>query len=204
MRKLFYVGILGFASMLISCGSSPIATIPVEDAAFISGLSENTQMTSDVVSLSAEPTLSLTCPPHQVQLSKSEFIDLMYRGFLNREPDPSGFQNWQGYNGSFPDIAFRFAQSDEAIIRINGGSPQRPDLINQYRRNEYLLVDRFYVGLLDRSPDPVGKDYWVNMLSNNPSSNFSSGFREDRAIEVAQGFISSQEFCLRVFRLNRS
>ena len=101
------------------------------------------------------------------------FVTRFYNLCLDREPDPSGLQNWVGHlqSGflSGADVAERFIFSEE--------------LLDKNLSNEDFL-DIMYRSFFGREPDPEGYAGWFNQLS---SGNMSR-------MEVLAGFVNSVEF----------
>ncbi|MGF1598607.1 MAG: DUF4214 domain-containing protein [Acidimicrobiales bacterium] len=86
--------------------------------------------------------------------STAATIDRLYLAFFQRYPDAAGIQYWIGRRGAghpTEAIAEWFAESDEFTARY-GGLP-----FGQF-------LDRLYLEVLGRTPDPGGKAYWLQLL----------------------------------------
>lgn len=77
---------------------------------------------------------------------------LAYNDLLDRDPDPEGLAFWTDFlrTGSVNTLRFQHLASDE-YFAITGGT------------NE-AYVDALYLGLLGRSIDPEGFEYYVDLL----------------------------------------
>lgn len=99
----------------------------------------------------------------------------LYNSVFDRFPDKEGFNYWVEMNlsgeNTYKQICESFILSQEFQIRYG-------DLIEN---EDYLSA--LYSNIFDRSPDPIGFNYWLGQLNN--------GF-EDRS-EVLMGFSESLE-----------
>jgi hypothetical protein len=90
-------------------------------------------------------------------LSNQAFVDLVYRNVLNRRADPAGAAYWVG--------------------QLNTGRLSRGGVMVGFSESsEYRAATRWwndvvqlYVGLLRRSPDQAGLEYWTGQLRNGRS-----------------------------------
>lgn len=97
----------------------------------------------------------------------------LYDVFFDRAADSAGLKYWAGLmrdGMSVRDIAVNFAQSSEFNVRYGHASTA-----------DY--VEALYANLFERSSDPAGKAYWVEMIDSGKIS------RADAALE----FTVSQE-----------
>lgn len=100
------------------------------------------------------------------------FVNRMYKVVFGRNPDQAGLNYWVSHlkNGTRTgaDVIAEFYLGDE--MRSKGlTNPQ--------------FVDSAYIGIMDRNPEPNGREYWVKGLD--------AGATYD---SVASGFIASSEF----------
>lgn len=125
-------------------------------------------------------------------LSDSEFISVLYRTFLNREPDSEGLSNW------LTELAE--GMSKDYVLHGFAESQEFTDLCSQYgmERGSYSLsaprdmnpgvtkfVIRCYKMALGRGYDEDGLNDWCNRILSG----------ECTPVEVAaDGFFHSQEF----------
>lgn len=82
----------------------------------------------------------------------------LYQAALNRKPDLTGIGYWMDLldNGaSLPDVAAGFTNSVE-FKDLYGTNPSNATLITS-----------FYQNVLHRAPDPVGFNFWKNVLDNS-------------------------------------
>ena len=98
-------------------------------------------------------------------LNNEQFVTLVYQNVLGRSPDPGGYAHWVG--------------------ELNSGRRTRGQVMLEFSESaEYeanssneVFVTMIYVGMLRRSPEEEGFDYWVNYLdSGNSGLGFIDGF----------------------------
>jgi hypothetical protein len=90
-------------------------------------------------------------------LSNEAFVNLVYQNVLGRAPEPGGYAYWVG--------------------ELNLGRRTRGQVMSQFSEStEYeanssneVFVTMMYVGMLRRSPEQGGFDYWVNYLDSGNS-----------------------------------
>ncbi|MCM2265154.1 MAG: DUF4214 domain-containing protein, partial [Desulfuromonadales bacterium] len=90
-------------------------------------------------------------------LSNSEFMVLVYQNVLGRDPEPAGYAFW--------------------VNELNAGNRTRGQVMVGFSESaEYqalmanpVYVTMTYVGLLGRSPDYDGFNYWVNRMDQGDS-----------------------------------
>jgi VCBS repeat-containing protein len=110
----------------------------------------------------------------------SIFVCQHYHDFLNREPEPGGFQGWQ-------DILNNCAQGDSKCDRVEVSSAfYRSD---EFQQRGFFLY-RFYVAALGRTP---------RYLEFMAALSLTTGFLTDQQIEAGkavfvQEFMNLQEF----------
>lgn len=125
------------------------------------------------------------------------FVQQLYLGILNRQPDQGGWNNWvsaitqcnvnpsciYGQTGRRQWVVRQFLYSTETFARFPGlanppGSPGfDPNVYNP------AFVTACYVGLLNRNPDQQGFANWVDTL--NQTGDYD---------HVLNGFLESSEF----------
>jgi hypothetical protein len=104
-------------------------------------------------------------------LSNEQFVTLVYQNVLGRSPDPGGYAYWVG--------------------QLSSGAMTRGQVIVGFSESEEykgltsheVFVTMMYIGMLRRSPDQGGFDYWVGYLDRGNS--------EDSVIDA---FLYSQEY----------
>lgn len=104
-------------------------------------------------------------------LTTEEFVTLIYQNVLGRNPDPGGYTYWVG--------------------QLNSGAMTRGQLMLGFSEStEYkgltayeVFVTMMYVGILRRSPEQGGFDFWVWYLDSGNSE-----------LSLIDGFINSQEY----------
>jgi hypothetical protein len=104
-------------------------------------------------------------------LSKEAFVDLVYQNILGRAPDPGGYAFWVG--------------------ELNSGRRTRGQVMTGFSDSaEYegltsheVYVTMMYIGMLRRSPDEGGFNFWVDYLDSGNSG-----------LALIDGFLNSQEY----------
>ena len=87
------------------------------------------------------------------RLSNQQFVDLTYKNVLGRAADTNGRKHWAGVldgGGGRGSVMVSFSES--------------PEYIDQTR--SAVLVESLYQGLLQRSPDPSGFAFWVDVAES--------------------------------------
>jgi hypothetical protein len=121
-----------------------------------------------------------------------QFVTDLYQTFLNRAPDPGGFDYWVNYlaQGLTRNMLItQFAYSDEFKLYVEGifgPGTTRP---------EDNLVNDLYRGFLNRFPDSAGFDGWVALMRN--AQCIGDQAVKDLTYQIALGFVQSQEYALR-------
>jgi Domain of unknown function (DUF4214) len=107
-------------------------------------------------------------------LNDGDFVTLLYQNVLGRSPDAGGYAYWVGQLNSGLQtrgrvmLGFSDSQEYKALIRSE------------------ILVTMTYVGMLRRSPEQGGFDYWVGYLDSGNSE-----------LALIDGFLNSQEYANR-------
>jgi hypothetical protein len=104
-------------------------------------------------------------------LSKEAFVNLVYQNILGRAPDPGGYAFWVG--------------------ELNSGRRTRGQVMTGFSDSaEYegltsheVYVTMMYIGMLRRSPDEGGFNFWVDYLDSGNSG-----------LALIDGFLNSQEY----------
>lgn len=117
--------------------------------------------------------------------SDSEFVTILYKAFLNREPDTGGYNNWMnkiagGASRASVLDGFTSAQEFKNLCQTYGITATSTS------NNTFIqaFVIRFYQQCLSREPDTGGLNNWVNSLNNGDKTGG----------ELAEAFIFSEEF----------
>lgn len=104
-------------------------------------------------------------------LSNAEFVTLIYRNVLGREPDAGGLTYW--------------TNELESAARTRGqvmtGFSESAEYQTMMASSVYIIMT--YVGLLQRSPDLGGYEYWLEQMSGGTSG-----------LALIDGFLYSQEY----------
>jgi hypothetical protein len=107
-------------------------------------------------------------------LSNEAFVDLIYQNILGRAPDSGGYAYWVGELNSGRQtrgqVMVGFSESDEY----------------KSTSSYEVFVTMMYVGMLRRSPEQGGFDFWVDYLDSGNSG-----------LALIDGFLNSQEYASR-------
>lgn len=122
----------------------------------------------------------------------SDFVQILYKVFFNREADPAGLETWVTAleNGmSKTEVISGFINSTEwanTCLRfgIKPGGYGKPSIEVKPKENVYAFVTRLYENCLGRTPDSEGLESWAIELANMRVS----------GIQAADGFFHSDEF----------
>ena len=111
-------------------------------------------------------------------LDNSEFVTLIYDNLFDRAPDQGGYDYWLG-------------QLDSGAL-TRGAAMVGYSESEEYKQamNNRVSIVAYYYGMLRRSPDQGGYDYWVGRLDSG-----------DSALDLVNGFIYSDEYQARDFTL---
>ena len=83
-------------------------------------------------------------------LTNSEFVRLVYRNVLDREPDSGGEAHWNG----------RLADGSASRGQVMTGFSESPEYRGALASKVRVVLA--YVAMLERSPDQGGLDHWVS------------------------------------------
>jgi hypothetical protein len=100
-----------------------------------------------------------------------EYLTILYRTLLDREPDPAGLQGWLDVlnGGAGRDEVldgFIFTGEFENLCDEYGIKAYEGQITKSQREAVEAFVTRFYREVLDRDSDPQGLAYWVDNLLN--------------------------------------
>jgi len=104
-------------------------------------------------------------------LNNSDFVTLVYQNVLGRDPDQSGLDYWTGILDS----------STQTRGQVMVGFSESPEY--QTLMTNKIYVTMTYIGLLRRSPDQSGFDYWVNIIDQGATG-----------LGLIDGFLYSTEY----------
>ena len=107
-------------------------------------------------------------------LSDGDFVTLVYRNVLSRDPDPEGYAYWLGQLSSGAQTRGQVMLGFSESVEYRGLSAHE------------VLVTMMYVGMLRRSPEQGGFDFWVWYLDSGNSE-----------LALIDGFLNSQEYANR-------
>ena len=158
-------------------------------------------------------TPDLRCPRTVEPFASADaFVVQQYLDFLGREADSAGLAYWTALlNTGAADpseVILAFLNSDEFAGRIRPHAETAlldsdefpsPAEVDQWRRTpmpQALVVEEIraqvdvfmiYVGMLNRTPDPAGFEYWTELAGNGAQLN-----------ALVDGFLQSAEYRTRV------
>ena len=123
-------------------------------------------------------------------LSDSDFVDVLYKTFFDREADEGGKAFWMGHLASDmtrEQVVRGFIDSTEwcnlcAYYGVKSGAPNAK--AEKPSNNALKFATRLYTECLGREPDADGLQFWALRLTNLESSGY----------EAAKGFFESVEF----------
>ena len=123
-------------------------------------------------------------------LSDSDFVDVLYKTFFDREADEGGKAFWMGHlatDMTREQVVRGFIDSTEwcnlcAYYGVKSGAPNAK--AEKPSRNALKFATRLYTECLGRDPDADGLMFWALRLTNLESSGY----------EAAKGFFESEEF----------
>ncbi len=154
------------------------STTDAADQSVQTATSESESANDETFEIETETETADTFEAGSVDLSEYEnqnvaqFIVRMYDKFLQRTPDKTGLQHWYEQlvsgNADSASIVEQFINSTEFLNR-------------NLSTDAYLNI--LYQGILGRSADTNGKQYWVNTLKKGVSRNY-----------IASNFVDSGEF----------
>jgi len=107
-------------------------------------------------------------------LTNGQFVTLLYQNVLGRNPDPVGYAYWLGQLNSGT------LTQGQVMLGFSESNEYKASLSND------VFVTMIYLGMLRRSPDPGGFDYWVGYLNSGGSE-----------LSMIDAFFSSQEYASR-------
>lgn len=122
----------------------------------------------------------------------TQFVTDLYQTFLQRAPDAPGLANWLNQLGlglTRDMLITQFANSPEFKLFLQGV------FANIVSRPENNLVNDFYRGLLNRSPDAAGFNSWLTQMKAAQCGGALAV--QTVSNQISQAFIASQEYTLR-------
>jgi len=87
-------------------------------------------------------------------LGNSEFVSLVYQNVLGRPADADGLAYWKG------ELDTSRATRGQVMIGFSESNENKASMVQE------IYVNMTYIGLLRRSPDQSGYNYWVGLMEN--------------------------------------
>lgn len=139
--------------------------------------------------------------------SDSEFLDILYRTFFNREPDDGGKNYWLSElkNGKTRDqVAMGFIDSQEwadtcASYGIKSGGSFKSKVTIAPTNLTLGFVERMYTTALGRDYDTEGRDFWAKPLANFEMTGEQVGINFFNSAEFKGFGLSDDEFLERLY-----
>lgn len=128
------------------------------------------------------------------QLNDAQFVDLVYRNVLGRNPDTAGRQYWitQLSKGTTRgQVMLGFSDSPEFVRLTNTAATTS---------STEGMVDRLYFAFFLRYPDAGGLDYWAAQLSVAGLAEIADSFIAQQEFTSRYGSLNDQEFVDLVYR----
>ncbi len=140
--------------------------------------------------------------------SDGAYVEILYRTFFNREPEPEGFNYWLGRlkaGDSRKTVADGFIMSQEwadtcARYGIRSGGTVKPSVKIAPSDKTNAFVERMYTTCLKRDYDKDGRDYWANRLSNFDITGEQLGLEFFMSEEFRGKKLSDEEFINRLYK----
>jgi hypothetical protein len=104
-------------------------------------------------------------------LNNNDFVALVYNNVLGRAPDPGGLAFWKGQLDSGA------MTRGQVMLAFSESTEFRALIFNE------VFITQIYVGMLRRSPDQGGFDFWVSQLDSGVPR-----------LALIEGFFSSTEY----------
>ena len=139
--------------------------------------------------------------------SDSEFLDILYRTFFNREPDDGGKNYWLSElrSGKTRDqVAMGFIDSQEwadtcASYGIKSGGSFKSKVTIAPTNLTLGFVERMYTTALGRDYDTEGRDFWAKPLANFEMTGEQVGINFFNSAEFKGFGLSDDEFLERLY-----
>jgi hypothetical protein len=107
-------------------------------------------------------------------LGNSEFVSLVYQNVLGRPADADGLAYWKG------ELDASRATRGQVMIGFSESNENKASMVQE------IYVNMTYIGLLRRSPDQSGYNYWVGLMENGTPG-----------LGLIDGFLISDEYQVR-------
>jgi len=141
-------------------------------------------------------------------MSDSEFLNILYRVFFDREADTQGKNNWLGLmsrGASKQDVINGFINSVEwanVCLRygVASGGGASPNITIEPSEEVIDFATRLYSTCLGRNPDQGGLMNWANQLANMQISGSAAAHGFFFSAEFTGSGISDSEYVKRLYR----
>lgn len=143
-----------------------------------------------------------------LNLSDDEFLERMYRTFLDRASDASGKAFWQDcldVGCSRRYIVASFVSSTEFTLICNSYGIKKGSVSLTEARDRNIgatrFVTRLYTTTLQRKPDVEGLNYWVGAIINKSFTPYSVAERIVRSTEFIERNYTNEEYVKILYRV---
>ena len=141
-------------------------------------------------------------------MSNSDFLDVLYRTFFNREADEGGKSNWialMELGWGKKDVIDGFINSTEwanlcLTFGIASGSMAAPNIVVEPSQDIIDFATRLYTTCLGRNADPGGLNDWATSLANMKISGSVAAHGFFFSEEFLNSGIDDSEFVKRLYR----
>ena len=140
--------------------------------------------------------------------SDSDFIDILYRTFFDREPEAGGKNFWMNQlkTGAMTrdQVAMGFIDSQEwadtcARYGIRSGGSYKSKVTIQPSSLTLAFVERMYTTALGRDYDTAGRDFWAKPLANFELTGEQVGINFFNSAEMKGYNLSDSEYIERLY-----
>jgi hypothetical protein len=135
-------------------------------------------------------------------LTDAEFVDLVYRNVLGRDPDPEGRAHWQrqlAAGSSRGSVMLALSESGEHVARTSTPAPTQPRRLLASSAFEHRIA-RIYLGFLGRWPDAAGFDHWVlRALRGTPITALTDAILATPELQARYGGTTDEQFVRRLY-----
>ncbi|MCR5804089.1 MAG: DUF4214 domain-containing protein, partial [Clostridia bacterium] len=140
--------------------------------------------------------------------SDSDFIDILYRTFFDREPESSGKAFWMNQlkTGAMTrdQVAMGFIDSQEwadtcARYGIRSGGSFKSKVTIKPSSLTLAFVERMYTTALGRDYDTAGRDFWAKPLANFELTGEQVGINFFNSAEMKGYNLSDSEYIERLY-----
>ncbi len=139
-------------------------------------------------------------------LDDSQFVEVLYRTFFDRESEPEGKAYWLGRLASDTPretIVNEFIESTEwcnicARYGVRSGALYHKAEFASY--NAVMFATRLYTCCLDREPEKEGLEYWALALTNLEQTGYDAAYLFFTSKEFVDMKVTDIEYIVRLYQ----